>query len=199
MIKQLVSFVRRKIMRDPRERWNHQFEKGRWDNLRDPVELERIELVANMVKKHTTKPQPRILEMGSGEGFFRQFFQPTDFLEFIGSDLSDIAIARANEHFGDEKTRFYAEDMNTFAPKGRFDAIVVNEAIYYASDAGALIKRFIEDHLHHNGFFIITVHQKYKHEAALWASILSATEEFDAAHVSNEWSRWDIKALRPKA
>ncbi|NJN34597.1 MAG: hypothetical protein HC817_10420 [Saprospiraceae bacterium] len=85
--------------------------------------------------------------------FFRQFFQPTDFLEFIGSDLSNIAIASANEQFGDNKTRFYAEDMHIIAQKGRFDAIVINEAIYYATNAGALIKRYSEEHLHHDGFF----------------------------------------------
>jgi SAM-dependent methyltransferase len=197
MIEKLVSFIKRKVLRDSRERWNHQFEKGRWDNLRDPVELERIELVANLVKKYT-RQQPRVLEMGSGEGFFRQLFQPNDFSEFIGSDLADVAIERANKQFGDAKTRFYAVDMNDFAPEGRFDAIVVNEAIYYANDVAALIRRFARHHLNEGGIFIITVHKKYKHEAELWENILSVTQEIDAAHISNEWSRWDIKVLKPK-
>ena len=46
----IISFIKRKIFRDTRERWNHNFKKGRWNGLRDPEEQRRLAVTADLVK-----------------------------------------------------------------------------------------------------------------------------------------------------
>ena len=46
MIFTLISdLIRRKIVRDQRSRWNHQYARGQWEGLKGDVELERQEVV----------------------------------------------------------------------------------------------------------------------------------------------------------
>ncbi len=193
----IISFIKRKILRDPRERWNYQFATGRWDGLRNPVEQERLGKTADLVRE-LTPPQylPSILEIGCGEGFFRHYLSSKDFKTFLGTDLSTVAIDHACQHFGDEKTEFMAADMHLFLPNEQYDFIIFNECVYYTSDVVALVKRYFP-YLKPDGYLIISIHHNFKAHQQLWDKILSISSKIEEKTVANSYDTWDIRALKP--
>lgn len=196
MLNGIISFVKRKILRDQKERWNHQFAKGRWDDLRDENELERIAATADLVKKHSGTPPPSILEIGAGEGFFRKFFDEKEFSHFLGTDIADVAIGRANEWFGDAKTQFEVRDMDNWTPDRQFDFIVFNECVYHSRDQRTMMQNFAKC-LTPNGVFIVSVHRNYKPYRELWEKVLAGhTKMIAETTVENEKSIWDIRVFR---
>lgn len=197
MFNSIISFVKRKILRDPQARWNHQFAQGRWDDLRDANELQRIETCAQLVKKYRGDAPPSILEIGAGEGFFRKFFEESDFSYFLGTDIAPVAIERANEWFGgDPKTEFEVRDMDNWTPSRQFDFIVFNECVYHSRDQVTMMKNF-EKCLTPNGLFIVSVHRNYKPYRELWAKVLTHhTKMVAETTVENEKSTWDIRVFK---
>jgi 2-polyprenyl-3-methyl-5-hydroxy-6-metoxy-1,4-benzoquinol methylase len=203
-MKSIISFIKRKILRDPKERWNYQFASGRWEGLRDPIEQERLGKTADLVRELTTplrkesngQYSPNILEIGCGEGFFRQYLNDSDFKNFIGTDLSDVAIEHANQHFKDEKTLFLSSDMHLFIPMEQYDFIIFNECVYYTPDVVALVKRYFP-YLKPNGYIIISIHHNFKAHEQLWNKILSITSKIKEKTVVNSYDTWDIRALKP--
>jgi 2-polyprenyl-3-methyl-5-hydroxy-6-metoxy-1,4-benzoquinol methylase len=195
MLHSIVSFIKRKILRDPKERWNHQFAQGRWDDLRDSNELQRIEATAKLVAKHKKNAAPSILEIGAGEGFFRKFFEKDDFSFFLGTDIADVAIERANEWFGDEKTAFEVRDMDNWQPAQQFDFIIFNECVYHSRDQVRMMANFAK-HLTPNGVFIVSVHRNFKPYRELWQKVIGNANIIDEVTVENEKSIWDIRVFR---
>ncbi len=196
MLNFIVSFFKRKVLRDPQARWDHQFKQGRWDDLRDDNELQRIEATANLVKKHRGDAPPSILEIGAGEGFFRKYFTDADFSYFLGTDIAPVAIQRANEWFGDDKTQFEVRDMDNWTPARQFDFIVFNECVYHSRDQRTMMQNFAK-HLTPKGVFIVSVHRNYKPYRELWEKVLAEhTQMLDQATIENEKSIWDIRVFR---
>lgn len=198
MFDKIISFIRRKILRDPKARWNHNFAKGRWDNLRESKELARIEMTADFVRRYTRKgTKPRILEIGCGEGFFRQYFKDSDFSYFLGTDIADVAITNANEWFGDAKTRFEAQDMDKWLPEDKYDFIVFNECVYHSRNQRQLMERFAT-RLNEGGYFIVSVHRNFKQYLELWDKVMHNNTKIDEGTISNEQSTWDVRVLQLK-
>ena len=192
----IISFIKRKIFRDARERWNYNFKKGRWNGLRDPEEQRRLAVTADLVRQYKGVDLPKILEIGCGEGYFRQYLNNEDFSEFLGTDLSDVAIAEAKKVFEDDKTHFIASDMHTYQPSKLYDFIIFNECVYYTPDVTALVKRFFP-YLKSDGYFIISVHHNFKGHQQIWDKIMVVTSKIDEKTVVNSYDTWDIRVLKP--
>ena len=151
---QLEDLYKRKVLRRGRDRWNHQYAAGRWDNLADLNELARFSVIAGY-SQHL-KPSGSILEVGAGPGVLVQRFDKTKYGKYLVTDLSDVAVKAAEAELADEKTFFAVADMNTYVPTEKFDVIIINEAIYYAPSVQSVLDRFAP-FLNSGGIFIVSI------------------------------------------
>lgn len=193
----LTSFFSRKILRTDRSRWNHQYDKGLWDGLENMDELARFSVLAGYI--HFLKPDnPSILEIGCGEGVLAQRIGREHYGSFLGTDVADAAIERANSRFGDSETRFEAVDMNDFRADEPFDVIVFNEAIYYLKPMlDKLLFRYAPM-LKPNGLLIISMNTgRHADSDAKWAQIEKEFAVLDSTFVKTAKNGWQVKVLRP--
>jgi predicted TPR repeat methyltransferase len=187
----LKSFIRRKILRIGRDRWNHQYERGLWDGLAGLDELARFSVVAGYVR--FLKPaRPALLEIGCGTGLFQQRLRPGDYGRFVGVDVSDTAIEQARAE-AIETCTYAVADMDKFTPDGSFDLLIFNEVLYYSRQPLQTLQR-LATHLNPDGLLIVTVND-HKHSDALWAELLTGFRVVDETVVANAKGRWVCRVL----
>src|SRR3954471_12887260 len=88
-----VSFIRRKILRIPADRWDYQYQRGEWNNLGQ--ETARFDAVVALITSAYNRPS--ILEIGCGPALMLQRINEKSFSSFTGVDLSTVAIASAKK------------------------------------------------------------------------------------------------------
>jgi 2-polyprenyl-3-methyl-5-hydroxy-6-metoxy-1,4-benzoquinol methylase len=134
-------------------KWDADYTTGTWDYLSDQLEAGRYKAVSQMLSKYA--PHGSILELGCGEGILQSRMAPSSYETYIGIDISKVAIQKA-AHLGNHNTQYVYADMETFVPEAKFDAIIVNEALYYAVNPVQLLKRYA-NFLQPNGCIIISI------------------------------------------
>ncbi|GAA4417364.1 hypothetical protein GCM10023187_49690 [Nibrella viscosa] len=163
----LTSFLKRKILRINRDRWNYQYDKGLWDGLKALDELARFSVIVGYVK-YLKPGQPEILEIGCGEGLLQQRLQEQNYGRYVGMDIADKAIEQAKAA-ADPKCTYLVGDMDKYEPEGTFDMIIFNEVIYYSKHPLKTLQR-LATYLKPEGLLIVTIND-HKHSAELWDSI----------------------------
>ncbi|AEI51184.1 class I SAM-dependent methyltransferase [Runella slithyformis] len=148
-----VDLFNRKVLRRHKDRWNYQYNLGRWESLGDIHELSRFSVIAGYAQ--FLKPNGKILEIGAGEGYLQQRFDKSKYSLYYSTDVSDVAINNGKKH-EDDKTKYLVADMNTYVPDQKFDLIIINEAIYYGSSVDKVLTRF-NPFLAENGLFIVSI------------------------------------------
>ena len=192
----IISFIKRKILRDPRERWNYQFEKGRWDGLGSAPELIRQKVVQSYFTKY--KEGGSLLELGCGQGHLVDaVFEKKHFSSYLGVDLADVAIEAARKRVGSEKIRFQQGDMNALNINQRFDVVLFNESINYAKDCHAVLSNAIKNFLNKDGIFIVSMHE-HKRSPEIWQAVDDLFNILDQQLVEIGEHKWRVKALKPK-
>ncbi len=149
----LTNFVNRKILRRDRDRWNYQYDLGRWEGLGALEELSRFSVIVGYAQY--LKPNGKILEMGAGEGYLQQRFDQSKYSLYYSTDVSDVAIANAKK-YEDEKTKYLIADMNTYIPDTKFDVVIINEAIYYGGTVQKVLDRFVP-YMTTDAIFIVSI------------------------------------------
>ncbi|MFC5411610.1 class I SAM-dependent methyltransferase [Larkinella bovis] len=190
----ITSFIKRKILRIDRDRWNYQYDKGLWNGLQGIDELARFSVIVGYIK--FLKPgQPVILEIGCGEGFLQQRLQTQNYGRYVGMDISDSAIKTAHAQ-ADEKCTYQVGDMDRYQPEGAFDLIIFNESIYYSRHPFLTLQRYAT-YLKANGLLVVTINN-HKHSDELWASIKDGFELFDEATTVTTKTTCVCKVLIPR-
>lgn len=116
--------------------WDREYERGVLDYYGDLRELARYSVLIGYLRARGGAPS--VLDVGCGVGLLRERLPADAVGRFVGTDPSEVAIARAREaHPGDE---FAVTDMPDVA-LGPFDVVVCNEMLYYAEDLDALLAR----------------------------------------------------------
>ncbi len=152
-ISQTTDLFNRKVLRRGKDRWNYQYNLGRWDGLGALEELSRFSVIVGYAQH--LKPNGKILEMGAGEGYLQQRFDKSKYSLYYSTDVSDIAIANAKK-YEDEKTKHLVADMNTYVPDSKFDVVIINEAIYYAKSVQKVLDRFVP-YMEDDAIFIVSI------------------------------------------
>jgi len=165
--------------------WDLQYRSGKWDYLKDPLEVQRYQAVLNAIVKYADKGS--ILEVGCGEGILQSRMRPGSYEKFIGIDYSKVAISKA-AHLCNGRTEYIYADMEVYEPKEQFDAVVFNESVYYAKDPIQLMQRYAQ-FLRPDGRMILSI---YESEAtrALMTAIESAYTLKEEAVSKNERAAW---------
>jgi len=170
MLKLIAGITKRWGSQTAKQRvWDAEYRSGKWDYIgaeqpavRDPIYqfLDRYGVDA------------RILDLGCGAGH-TALEMTSEFREYVGVDVSDVAIESANHSASLDsgrsgKTRFCVGDISMFAPVGLFDVILFRESIYYLP--GHQIKKTLNHYgsfLSENGVFIIRLCNRYKYAAII--------------------------------
>jgi len=202
MPNRLMDRLRQKFLRDPagfgrpvpKESLDREYRTGSWDHFFGFAELPRNLVLAGTVNHFF--PRPAVLDVGCGSGRLATVFQRYPFSRYLGVDLSSEGVARARA-LGLPGAEFIEGNYESWRPEGRFEAIIFNECIGYASDPAATLAAFAP-HLAEGGRFFLS-HYRFGNYQAQWrrmeqvCSVVAAT-----AVMSPEGQVWDIKILRPR-
>lgn len=116
----------------PRRAWEEQYRAGTWGFLEEPGELARYGVVAAAVRR--LRPGGDVLDVGCGEGLLAEHLGPDACRRYLGIDLSAAAVAaavRRTEGGARSAARFAVADADDWPLRGAFDAVVLNECLYY--------------------------------------------------------------------
>jgi 2-polyprenyl-6-hydroxyphenyl methylase/3-demethylubiquinone-9 3-methyltransferase len=114
------------------EEWRWGYSSGHLDYFAGIDELPRYSLLIGYLV--FLGGEPDIIDIGCGQGLFRERIEHLPFRRYIGVDSSADAIARARR-LDDERTTFIEGDVAALADDlPRFDVAVCNEVLSVAPD-----------------------------------------------------------------
>ncbi len=140
---------------DPRRYWNDRHEQTRGldgvgflglRGLNDWMYRVRRRVFARAVRQTGIEVGPaRVLDVGSGTGFYLERWRELGTSELIGSDFSDVAVERLRGDFPGvriESLDITTEDPASLEPLGTFDLISVMDVLYHVVDDAAYARAF---------------------------------------------------------
>ena len=179
-----------------KQRWNKQYKKGRWDNLKSDRERIRYESIVNYTDKHSNK-NPGIMALGCGEGILLEHIQSIDYNRFTGMDFSKVSINKAKQ-LQQNKSEFICADIHSFEPKENYDVIVFNEIFYYIheTEKSNVLERMLS-HLNDNGILIISI---FREGLGCWEYFNTNSQlkqlEFETIITDEAMTYWKIGTYR---
>ncbi|MBI5768836.1 MAG: methyltransferase domain-containing protein [Verrucomicrobia bacterium] len=185
-----------KILRDRRTKLNYQYRQGGWAWLDRLDEQGHHFVLAGYFRR--LKPGGAVLDLGCGEGVWNDALGKESYSYYEGVDLADEAARLATTKRGDTKTRFFQGDFDTYRPaRGSFDAVVVNEALYYSRNPVACLRRY-EPYLAKDGVFLISL--LHRSSDAIWEKLYVVYDFLDENVVTNlHKTTWICRVLRSRA
>ena len=92
---------------------------------------------ARLLRKYKLPPNPRIFELGSGGGYWVDFFRHLEPKLFIGSDLSKTAVQRLSEQYRDYEFVTMTpleEAWSRIQSRGPYDLTLAIDVLYHLTD-----------------------------------------------------------------
>ena len=174
--------------------WDSQYSAGRWDLLKRADEFAHNNMIAGYCRRYGASRS--VIDLCCGEGVLQETFGAGAYERYLGVDISEEAIRRAKSR-ETPGTSFVCDNIATFAPAQRFDAIVFNECLYYFDAPLEVIKRY-EAYLNDTGIFVVSMYvEKQTHR--IWKMLDTAYAIEDAVKVtSRSGISWIVKVLRPR-
>ena len=180
----------------PADAWECQYRVGHWDIFESSDELPRYALIAAYVRNHPVPPA--VLDVGCGYGRLLAELEGFPLREYVGIDLSAEAInkARARERDRErDKVAFEVADFTEWRPPSRFDIVVFNETLYYASRPVQVLSRYF-DALEEHGLVIVSMF-RHRNTMIIWKDIARRFLAVDAVEVKNgKGELTDIRVLK---
>jgi len=194
MFVKIKNYLSRKISTKSKERFEYQFQKGKWDGLSHVDDLARYSIIAGYCSHF--KKNASLLDVGCAQGVLQDRLIKVDFTNIVGIDFSEEGIRMAQPK-SDNITRFEVGDMNKWKSNEMFDIIVFNESLYYADDHLAVLKRF-ENQLNKGGIFIISMFDR-KNSPELWEDIETNYGILHQTKITNPHGTfWNVKVFEVK-
>lgn len=174
-------------------RWEQQFAGGFWDKLDSAAQLAHYAVIFGYAR-HFAGERGRILDVGCGHGTLYGWFRDSPIAAYHGIDISEIAIARAQQR-ARPTARFEVAGFEQWTTTERFDAVIFNESIYYAKRPLDELRRyagFVAD----DGVLIVSMVRS----SMTWAIARAMRRQFVTVHatiVQNEdGESWEVRVLR---
>ena len=137
-----------------------------------------MEAIADMLQRLALEPGQHLLDLGCGAGGISRYIAEQTGARVTGLDYSAdaVSVARQRAEGSSAQLEFFQADLNDLdLPRGEFDAAVMIDTIYWASDPAATLRRII-DALAPGGRLIIAI--------ALYPEGGESTEEIDKTFVA---------------
>lgn len=175
--------------------WDEQYARGRWEYLGNLSELARYAVISAYCA-HRRLPVS-VLDLDCGAGLLRRWLRPELLNDYVGVDLSEVAVERGRRE-SDRMGSFVAADIAAYEPNRRFDAIVFNEVLYYLADPGEVLRRYVSA-LQEGGVFIISLWESPESRQA-WRRAAAAVAVIDTVEFRNQTGfAWTIRLCGPAA
>lgn len=181
--------------------WDSQFKQGVWDYLKTtPVERARIALIASVLMPSYGPSNGTILDVGCAEGVLTQYLPLELKNNYIGLDISQVAISRARESHKDASYTWVAESCHTYTPPHYLDFILFSEMLMYVEHE-KIIRQY-ESYLNPDGKIIISFFLKDVKAAAVFNFTRRHLELVDTYQVGGiadkRWVETRIDVYRSK-
>jgi trans-aconitate methyltransferase len=199
----LLQAARRRLFLDragygrplPREVLDREYATGAWAHFHEGPELPRQILLAGLVARF--HPAAAVLDIGCGSGALAAQLQPFQPRRYLGLDLSPVGLDLARK-LALRGCEFVEGDFERWRPEEKFEAIVFNESVGYAQDAGALLEGFIPS-LTPDGHLLVSYYRSGNWQA-LWRRIDRVARSVASVTLSNPLGQsWDVCVLEPKS
>lgn len=130
---------------------------GRWDYIR-----EKSPELIEIVEKRTRGG--KLVELGCGEGLLAAVLRPGTYSEYLGVDISEVAIERAKGR-GLSNCTFVVGDLETWEGQPGSSMITIEECLYYLPHARQerLLKIALQS-VAPDGAVLVAIHNKQKHQ-----------------------------------
>jgi SAM-dependent methyltransferase len=116
--------------------WDKDYASGSLDYYGDTVNQARLQVLIGIIKSFPRRP--RILDIGCGVGTLRARIHDDDIAEYVGLDISEIAIAAARAHRFPNTSFRVAE--RPLSDEGAFDIIMLTDMLCYVVDVPGLLE-----------------------------------------------------------
>lgn len=122
-----------------RKVWEEQYKAGRWQYLSKIEEMGRYGVISAYL--HRDAERLRVLDVGGGEGILYHYLDSSRLDRYVSLDLAESAFESTKVPA--DRGTFIAGDMETyeFGPEDRFNAVVFNEVLYFASEPMKVLDR----------------------------------------------------------
>lgn len=171
--------------------WEEQYRAGRWAGLRAADEVARYGVLVGFLEQLAS---PRtILDVGCGEGILRDLLGAGRYLRYEGIDLSAAAIETARRGAG-ESDRLLVADAETYVPEAAFDAVVLNESLYYLADPRGQAWRYL-GFVRPGGLLLVSMFHSVR-TAAILRALAAELPLVDRVRVSGRKGSWAIAVFR---
>jgi trans-aconitate methyltransferase len=186
------------------EEWDAEYREGRWGFLLDTKEVGRTGVICAWLK--ATGAGARVLDIGCGEGVLFRHLDQATLESYVGVDLSEEALARAD--IDRARARMVAADLQSFRPQPgeAFSAIVFNEVLHFADEPGGEIARYAE-WLQPGGVIAVSMYAPWKETGGGYAKVRQMEEGtstadwelLDALELTSQAKnvRWRMRLVRP--
>lgn len=178
--------------------WEADYERGGLARIEGDTELPRYLLVAALVRRYA--PGGSVLDIGCGTGGLAAPLGDAfgDRLEYTGLDYSELALALARERVAAHPGRpagasfaFAQGDFDTHEIARPVDAVVFNEALYYAPDPVRTLRRYRAG-LSADGVVIVSM-WRHPTRQRLWRTIARELRQVSRSRVTvPRRPAWDI-------
>lgn len=177
--------------------WDEQYRAGRWDLLHDSAELARYGALLAFCERLT--PGRTFLDVGCGDGRLRDLLRRGGYERYVGVDLSEVAIERARRD-ADPRDMLVAADAEAYDPGSSFDAVVLNESLYYFRAPLEQAERYLAM-VGPAGALVVSMFESRRTRAIARALArrLPLTEEARVTGHRGTWSLQVFKADSPNA
>ncbi len=171
-----------------RQEWEAQYDRGDWDFLERTDELARYAVIGAIVRR--LAPGGRVLDVGCGEGVLLDELAVGGFGEYLGLDLSEVAVERGRRREA-PRARFVAANAETWRPDddARFDAVVLNECVYYFEAPESSVLSYV-DLLEPDGILIVSMFHSPRTRAIRRElyRLIPPREEVELRHRKGAWT-----------
>jgi 2-polyprenyl-3-methyl-5-hydroxy-6-metoxy-1,4-benzoquinol methylase len=172
-----------------------EYARGRWDYLKSLEEMSRYAVIVGYCRYGGDVSS--VLDLGCGSGVLRGWLRSLGTIDYVGVDLSNVAIDRARQEWTDAATDFIALDVATYVPDRKFDVIIFNEVLYYFDQPADILGRFA-GFLEENGRFVISLWDSPESRLA-WRRSCSSVRVVDAVQTRHSSGvSWQIRLCRPR-
>ncbi len=174
--------------------WDEQYRRGQWDVLREADEVARYGVLVGFIER--LGGAGAILDVGCGEAILRDLLGEDRCRAYTGVDISRVAIERARQRHG-ESDALVVADAESYAPERSFDAVVLNECLYYFREPIAQARRYL-GHVRDGGVLVVSMFHSAR-TAAILRGLARQLPLAEQVRVAGRKGAWSIAVFRPPA
>ncbi|MBO9710453.1 MAG: heme-binding protein [Caulobacter sp.] len=186
------------IVAAPVEKWDREYQEGLYDRLARSEQRHHHRLLAAMIADRW--PNPRVLEIGAGEGVLFEAFRAHAPARYVGVDFSAPAVEKGLERLAAERATGQVElllgDGRTFRTDETFDVVVFSECIEHLGEVEDLVAHYAPN-LKSGGGVGLTMWLALK-PLRLWHRLKRLGQVLDEAAINTPWGGgWLVSVVRP--